>query len=352
MYEQFDVIYSDKREIWNKIIKNFREWDIYYLNEYINLVEIYEHAKGILLYYKEEKVEIAIVLLVKDIAEDIRFKHVIPKNKYFDAETPYGYGGYLVNGVITDSILDKFKQNVYNWAKNQHIVSEFIRFSPFIKNKFIINGKIKYLHHTIYMDTTDENIVWKNLDPKNRNMIRKAEKNAVNIIVDNGENIEEFKRIYTQTMQRLNATDYYFFDDCYYEEMIKSLKKYIKLFYAVYQGKIIGASIFFYNDTNMHYHLSGCLTEFRHLGAMNLLIYKAALWAVEKNIRRLHLGGGITENDSLYGFKKQFNKNGVLDYFIGNNIYDDNIYNFLLDKRCEVDDTFDRNNNFLIQYRR
>ena len=102
----------------------------------------------------------------------------------------------------------------------------------------------------------------------------------------------------------------------------------------------------------MHYHLSGTLMDFRPYAPTNLLLYSAALWASERGIKKLHLGGGVGTEDSLFNFKKQFNKKGRIPFFIGRTIVDREIYDYLLDLRKKSDPLFDKNNGYYIQYRK
>lgn len=101
----------------------------------------------------------------------------------------------------------------------------------------------------------------------------------------------------------------------------------------------------------MHYHLAGTRTEFRKFSPSNLLLYKAACWASERGIRQFHLGGGITQDDSLFGFKKQFNKSGRLPFYIGRTVFDMEGYKRLLQVRKNLDVEFNIDNARMIQYR-
>ena len=62
--------------------------------------------------------------------------------------------------------------------------------------------------------------------------------------------------------------------------------------------------------------------------------------------------GGVSADDSLFKFKKKFNKYGRLSFVVGRTIFDKDSYDYLLDIRERLDDTFDRDNSFMIQYRR
>ena len=130
-----------------------------------------------------------------------------------------------------------------------------------------------------------------NMDSKNRNMVRKAIRNGVTICHDKGEHLDEFIRIYEATMAHDHAAPYYYFEREYYEYLIEHMGEHVEFFYSVYEGKYIGAAMFFYNGEYMHYHLSGMYVQYRSTAATNLLLYEAAVWACEKGIRLLHLGG-------------------------------------------------------------
>ncbi|MFA5528474.1 MAG: hypothetical protein WC996_07640, partial [Peptostreptococcales bacterium] len=58
----------------------------------------------------------------------------------------------------------------------------------------------------------------------------------------------------------------------------------------------------------------------------------------------------VTDNDSLFAFKKSFNKNGILDFYIGANIFCEEEYDYLLSYRRQKNPDFNGRNR-MIQYR-
>ena len=96
---------------------------------------------------------------------------------------------------------------------------------------------------------------------------------------------------------------------------------------------------------------SSDLPEYRKLASANLLLSEAANWAAERGIREFHLGGGVEIEDSLLTFKKHFNRNGLLDFCIGRNIFNQQAFDDLVSIRIEKDKTFDDSKPFLIKYR-
>ena len=351
---EFIVFDGESREEWNKTVKSFKNWDIYYLYEYTESMARHGDGKQWLIYFKGENSRFCYPVHIKDIADFGAFEGILKKGVYFDLSTPYGYGGPLSDSEIPEADQKEFDTYFKEFCRKNKIVTQFVRYHPLLSNQHTIDkvSEISEIKDTVYIDTSDSDLIFSNMDSKNRNMIRKAKKSGVEIICDNGEHLEDFINIYNSTMTRLDAKNYYFFERSYYEFLINEMGENTKFFYAVLNGTIISSSIFFFNDNFMHYHLSGTLMEHRSYAPTNLLLYEAALWANERGIKKLHLGGGVGIEDSLFNFKKQFNKNGRIPFFIGRTIADQNAYDHLLDLRKENDPLFDKNNDYYIQYRK
>ena len=349
-----EVVFSENRFRWNEIVCKFEAADIYYKNEYVQSMLKGSKDKGVLFFYSDNEFSVCYPMIIKDIAHSEQFEGLLPENTYFDMEVPYGYGGPLCVG-HNEKSEKQFIKELTKWCIDQNVVSQFIRFHPVLDNQSYcenIGVEKKYIHHTIAMHTTNAEDILKNMDSKKRNMVRKAEKNGVIIEIDeNLDGIDDFKRIYTTTMDQHNADDMYYFTDEYYAFLKSDFLDHTVLFKAVYEGKIIAASLFFFDDNNIHYHLSGKDAEYRNLAPTDLLLYTAACWASKRGIKKFHLGGGLSENDSLYDFKKGFNKNATLDFYIGRTIFLQEKYDELLSVRERADASFEINNNRMIQYR-
>lgn len=342
----------DSKE-WNPLVKSFPDWDIYYLYEYARSLEMHGDGTPVLLYWKGETMQICYAAMLQDIAACEGFHGSLAKGRYFDMATPYGYGGPLVKGERSDGDMRQFLKTLTQECRRRGIVSQFFRFDPLVKGQDAFFGLLeaKSFKNTVYMDLKSEEAIFKNMDPKNRNMVRKAKKHNVQVFSDCGGHLGEFIQIYNETMKRNKAGDYYYFKPEYFTYLQEEFQNHVAYFYAAYEGKIISAAMFLYNGQFMHYHLSGTLWEYRQLASVNLLLYEAALWGSRRGIRKLHLGGGMEKDDSLYGFKKQFNRNGALPYTIGRAVFDPDAFHGLIKKRAEADPAFDVGNPFLIQYR-
>ncbi len=348
-----NIISVAETETWNRIVTSFPEWDIYYLNEYAYSMKIHSDGEPCLIYYEKDGSRICYVMMQQDIADFQPLSGCMQKGQYFDWTTPYGYGGPLTDGQISEEWIADFIDELTLWCRNHKIVSQFFRFHPLLQNQKVLEPvcDVIYMKKTVYIDTNDKEIIFKNMTPNNRNMVRKAVKNEIEIIMDQGERLEDFKKIYELTMKNNGADAYYYFEHEYFDYLLRAMNQNLIFFYALYQGKPVSASIFFYNQAYMHYHLSGTLPEYRSLAAANLLLSKAADWAADYGIKKFHLGGGVGIEDSLLKFKKHFNRNGLLDFCIGRTIFDREAFDALVHLRKKNDVNFDEEAPFLIKYR-
>ena len=312
------------------------------------------HGDGepLLIYYEDEYTRFCYAVMKRDISEFPAFQGRIEKKSLYDLETPYGYGGPLTDGLVLENSQRIFRMLMTEYCMENHIISQFVRFHPLLLNHGVLSEVIetRYLRDTIYIATESPEVIMKNMESKSRNMVRKAKKSGVTTIIKTIGDYQAFLPIYVETMAKNHADEYYTFQREYFESL-KQLDGNACIFYAMLDGEPISASIMLFNDRYIHYHLSGTHTKYKQYAPGNLLLYEAACWASEKKIQKFHLGGGMTSNDSLFNFKKQFNKFGRAPFVVGRTIFDLNKYDELRRLRKELDSDFDMDNEFMIQYR-
>ncbi|MCM1185084.1 MAG: GNAT family N-acetyltransferase [Lachnoclostridium sp.] len=348
-------IMADKAE-WITALKRYGISDVYFQYEYVKPMADHLNAKPILINYKASDGGFIYCLLIMDIAADSKFKGLIPSGVYFDSETPYGYGGPCFYGNMSfgQSETEECRTAIYDALKSYGVISQFIRFYPmmFMDGKStIITDKFGTYKNTVYIDLSSEEIVLSNMDSKYRREIKKAREVGVVIEHDKGEQIEEFIRLYDMTMKKHDAEDMYFFGRDYYDTLMQDFPDNFEVFYARMDGKVVGASIFLYDKDYMHFHLSGRDIDAPNISFEKLLMLEAALWGVKNGMKKLHMGGGLSNEDSLFQYKKKFNRSGILPFYIGRSIIDKVKYGELMEIRAKSDDSFDPENGFYIPYR-
>jgi len=349
-----DVIPKNESQKWDKIISSFSNFDVYYLQDYLKAFQIHGDGDPLLYYYKSDNISAMCVVMKRDVAKLPFCTNLISYNTYYDITTPYGYGGWLFEGEVSISELQFFSKVYLDFLINENIIAEFVRYHPLLRNADYMRHILPVidLGTTISMELTHPEIMWKNISSKNRNMIRKAQKNGVTIYHERNISIfTEFIQMYNTTMEHDNAEAYYFFSKEFYNSIHYDLFNNYEMFYAVYNDKIIAMSIIIYANDKMHYHLSGSYSEYRHLAPSNLLLYEAACWGASKGLKLFHLGGGLgSAEDNLYKFKRAFS-NSKNQFSIGKRVINNEIYNRIVQMRHEQEPDFNINSSFFPLYR-
>lgn len=328
-------IYDNEK--WDSVVKSFKNYDVYYLSGYSKAFHLHGDGEPILIYYEDSNIRAINTVMIRDIEKDVNFINKLPSCSYFDITTPYGYGGFLIEGKITEECIKHLDDEFSTFFKSKGVISEFVRFHPILKNDEVLDGvyEISRLGKTISMDLNSKEQIWNNMTSKNHNMVRKAQKAGVEIFW--GRNLElfgEFIQQYNTIMERDGAKRYYFFEKDFYSSILNDLKYNALIFYAIYKKRIIAMSIILFANQQMHYHLSASDINYRQLAPTNLLLYEAALWGYEIGCKTFHLGGGVgSREDNLYKFKSAFNRNSYNTFNIGRKIFDEYKYKELVTMR-------------------
>ncbi|HHV97816.1 MAG TPA: GNAT family N-acetyltransferase [Clostridiaceae bacterium] len=348
------VISIEDSQKWDNIVRSFKDYDVYYLSGYVKAFQIHGDGEPVLFYYETEDMRAINAVMKRDISHNVNFASKLKKGEYFDLITPYGYGGYIIEGNISDSNITLLNTAYTEYCKENNIISEFVRFHPILKNKDNLNRMydISGVGKTISIDLASPDIIWNNFTGKNRNMVRKAQKSGVKVYWGRSpELLERFIIMYKATMLKNEADKYYYFEEPFFNSILYDLKHHSLIFYAMYNNEIIAMSIILFANQKMHYHLSASNRLYQKLAPTNLLLYEAACWGFANNFKVFHLGGGLhSREDNLYRFKKAFNKNLENVYTVGKKCFNQKIYNWLVSIRSEEKD-FDDNTSFFPLYR-
>lgn len=338
-------------EEWDKTVKSFARHDVYYLSGYVRAFWINGDGEPILVYYENAGTRAINVVMKRDLAGYGFFSGKLEKGACYDNATPYGYGGFLVEGGDYGSLQEEYVR----FCEKEHIVCEFVRFHPLLENWKGLEGLYEEtcLGETVYMETKSEEEIWQNMTSKNRNMVRKAQKNGLKAYWGRDpELIAPFMELYHETMDKDCAAEYYYFRPEFYESILEDLKENGMWFYVKKEKEIAAIAVFMFCNGTMHYHLSASSPLYQRMAPGNLLLYEAALWACANGYQRLHLGGGVgSGRDGLYRFKKAFHRGEDLKFYIGKAVFDRGKYEELVQLRSEADPAYDRKTGYFPAYR-
>jgi hypothetical protein len=116
--------------------------------------------------------------------------------------------------------------------------------------------------------------------------------------------LDGFLTAYRETMMRVTATDYYFFNDRYFAEFRAALGERLHLLVVEHERQGVTAGLFTECLAIVPYHLGGTHDEFLSAAPMNLLFHFPRTWFKDRGAVVIHLGGGVgAQQDSLFYFK-------------------------------------------------
>lgn len=339
-----------QRLVWNTLLERIpaRYRDVYFAPVYYSLYENYGDGKARCFVY-EKGGEIALYPFLINPITPLGYKL---DKEYYDIQGAYGYNGLIASTDSKEFIADFWKEFDAFCLEND-IVAEFMRFHPLLNNHLLVSPEMKiyFSRSTVGLDLTDDDIWMHQISSKNRNMIRKAEKEGVEIV--ESDDYETFRRLYDNTMTDLNAEDFYFFPKSYYDEYKQTFNENSMLCLAMYNGKTIAGSMFMFSDEYAHYHLSARDREYSRYAANNMILWYAIQKAKERGCKWFHFGGGTTgeDNDTLLKFKKEFSKT-LCEFWIGKRIHNIKVYNHIVEQwKSMFPESYKKNHVKLLGYR-
>lgn len=315
---------------WNRLhdLLPTDQQDVYFTPEYYALYEQNGDGKAYCFVYEES----GDIVLYPFLLNSINQLGYELDDEYYDIQGAYGY-----NGIVTSSkdagFIARFHECFDQFCQEHHIAAEFSRFHPLLNNQELASPKMQmfYSRKTVKLDMSfSVDDIWKNqFSSKNRNVIRKAEKDGVTIV--ESQDYEFFRQMYDQTMRNVNAEEFYFFPAEYYEKFKETFCDNLILCFAMYDGKPISGSMFMFSKDYAHYHLSGRDKNYYKIAANNAVLWYGIQKAKGRGCKWFHFGGGTTgeDNDMLLHFKQNFSKeNG--EFWIGKRVHNQEVYDSIV----------------------
>lgn len=325
--------YRDREE-WNRIVRSFKNYDVFYLNEYVAafMKEDPENGIPLLLLYESGNDRAMNVVFRRDVAKDKKFQGKIEENSYFDLITPYGYGGFWGNVENWDDLNKTYQK----YCQENGYICEFVRFELFSTYRKYYAGDVETRTHNVVRNLeTPLDDIWMDFKQKVRKNVKRATKNGLQIIVENtDEHLKDFLDIYYSTMDRCDAQNSFFFSKEFFEE-ITLMNENIMYFYAVYDNKIVSAELVIYGSENCYSYLGGTNSEYFSVRPNDFLKYEIIKWAKEKGLKNFVLGGGYGADDGIFQYKTCLAPKGIVDFYIGKRIFDEKKHGELLNLRIK-----------------
>jgi hypothetical protein len=342
------ILSTQQPEDWYNSLRRLSQFDIYFLPEYHRAYELNGDGRACAFVAEEGNQVLFYPFLMRSI-ERVGSEPV--REPCYDIETVYGYSGPLCT--TTDpTFLAGAWAAFSTWCQESHIIAEFVRFNPLIGNYCYMDPSGVVLDRETVMVNLDcsEEELWESYPSVQRNMVRKAmKKGMICEEISPTEGLSVFKSLYGETMNRLEADQYYHFSDDYFNHISSALGEKIDLFVVRDKGRVVAAALFFLHDDRIHYHLAGSDVQYRKYAPNNLLLHTVAQWGRKRGFHWLHLGGGRTAdpNDALFHFKASISRLR-LPFHIGKRVHNRDVYERLCTEWMRQKSVVSRPSYFLL----
>lgn len=305
--------------------------DIYFEPDYCKLNESVEQGVAETFYFECEYGKVQNSFIKRKVP------YLVNGVQYYDTITPYGYGGPLIlEATCRSKLIEAYSAAYVNYCVSNGIVDEFVRFHPLFENAHgfekLYNPVLS--RNTAAVDLQDSDFYMIQFTSECRNRIKNARKRGVSVEIDEScEHIDEFIRLYYMTMDKNKASDYYYFDRDYFDNLLNIKSSKFVLVNAYHEGEIIASVLYMISDGFMHYHLSANNPGYYKLAANNLIIYYSCEYGHKHGLRWLHLGGGLSsaQDDNLFRFKRGFarTERNIKEFYIGKAVFIPDVYGSL-----------------------
>jgi hypothetical protein len=334
------VLGLDDEALWLETVKGFSDHDVYHMPQYTKAFRLNGDGEPLFVYYESGEIRAFNIVMKRDIATASPFAGRLPEGQLFDLATPYGYGGFLVEGDRSEAAIMRLNTAYTEYCRDSGVVSEFVRFHPLLSNHIGLEPlyNITEMGKTICVDLSSHDVFTQNINPRTQNRIRKAQRECLGVGCGNSPEVyAQFADMYTETMTRAGAQPYYFFSPDFFQCVCDELVDNASVFYAVCHNRIVAMELVLFCNGKMHSHLQASLRDCQHLSPVPLLLYSESLWGMGNGISRFHLGGGLgSAEDNIYLFKSNFNKKSDTRFYTGRRIFDQGKYDDLLRLRLEA----------------
>lgn len=253
--------------------------------------------------------------------------------EYYDVSGAYGYNGPL--GIVSDRhFLKTCNQLLQEHFRDCKVVTEFVRYCPIAENRrwHVYTDQIDVLDN-VYIDLSQGlHWVWnESFEYRVRKTVRKGQSYGLKTTISRGSEIQErdldhFYTIYTSTMSRNEADNYYFFPRSFFTSLVKNLGEMAVLALTWHEEKPISAELILVGGKIANGFLGGTLGEFYEYKANTFQRWELVKYLCGIGVEKYSMGGGATRGDSIYKFKLGFAHGCVNPFYIGTHVHLPEVY--------------------------
>lgn len=261
-----------------------------------------------------------------------------PGERRWDAITPYGYGGaFTWGGAAAEA--PAFWREYARFCADARVVSTFARLSLFPDQLIPMPGRVDVRQPNVVrgLEEPPERI-WRDYAPKVRGNVRSAERAGLRVEVErSGARLDAFLAIYRETMRRRGADESYYFPRRFFEDIVGRLAPHFVFFHVLAGGAVVSTELVLTSNRRLYSFLGGTREEAFPLRPNDLLKHHAIRWGIEQGMRAYVLGGGFSDADGIFRYKRSFAPGGVVPFHVTSVIHDERGYGDLVAARAAAE---------------
>ncbi|HEX2436052.1 MAG TPA: GNAT family N-acetyltransferase [Solirubrobacterales bacterium] len=227
----------------------------------------------------------------------------------FDAATP-PYAGPFARGTVDASAGAQFAGAFERWCADAGVVTEFAHLHPWrARIEALADADLHVDREIVYVDLTlDPERLWReSFTHACRKNINRARREGVRVFEATSEaHALELHRIYEHTMERRGALGAYRVPPGYFPAFLERMPDNARIVLAEHDGRVVAATLYLHDDDDAYSYLGGADHDYQRLRPTNAVVHEMILWARERGIKRLVLGGGYAPDDGILRFKSSF----------------------------------------------
>jgi lipid II:glycine glycyltransferase (peptidoglycan interpeptide bridge formation enzyme) len=230
----------------------------------------------------------------------------------------------------------RFWSEFERWASTVKVVSSFARLSLFAEELIPFDGRVRVAQPNVVRELQlPDDVLWGDFEHKVRKNVNRARGEGVVIEHDPScARIDAFGEIYAHTMTRREVPSRLRFTTSALARMVDELGGAIQLFFARVNTHIVAAELVGRSAHHGYSLLGGTLASAFSLRPNDLLKYEIFRRLRDEGLTHYVLGGGPKPRDGVFRYKRSFAPAGIVDFKVGERVYDQEAYEALVWRRA------------------
>lgn len=234
----------------------------------------------------------------------------------FDAGSVYGYPGPIFTPNVPPEFIAEGLRAFERNLSAQRIVSGFFRLHTLLNDPASFAGVGEIVSHgpSVYINLTlSHEELWAQTRRGHKRDLAVMERQDYAIVMDDWDRLDDFLLCYHESMRRLQAAPFYFFQKSYFEDLRRCLgPDRIHLCLVYRDGAIACAGLASEIDGLCQYHLSATADAHFQDHPSKLMLHHLRGWLKDRGNRVFHVGGGVGAlRDTLHLFKAGFSSHAA-----------------------------------------